>query len=133
MLLNILREEMVRDTLHVSSEPGSLDFEAAWRLVNGFYPVHAELLIVNNVDLANRNRQVVTVAMRDEELTVIRGEASDIGNRYLHGDMSIIVGLPVLEEVCDILDSETSARHLPQSGVRWLATTARIALIADLL
>jgi hypothetical protein len=47
--------------------------------------------------------------------------------------VSLVVGLPVLHEVTNILDVDTSARNLPETGVRRLATSTGLTLVASLL
>lgn len=71
--------------------------------------------------------------MGDEESSFGIREALDIAHREAQGNMSLIVKLAVLEKVSDLLDVNSRTWHLPQSSMRWLTASTRLALVASLL
>ena len=68
--------------------------------------------------------------MGDEEDSFGGREGTDVAHRELEPNVTFDVGLPVLHEQTDILDVDARTGHLPQSGVRWLASGAGLTGIA---
>lgn len=96
-------------------------------------PVSLEAAVVGDEDLADVDREGKAIAVSDPHQSLALGKALDVVDGDATAKVTLIVGLPVLHEVANVLDVNASARNLPQAGVRRLATSARLALVAGLL
>ena len=131
MAVKVVGEHGARDTLHTSRQLSGVDLEM--QAIERLAPVDAEALLVAHVDLASHDRQVVAIAVRDIDGSFLGREALDVANGEAKADVTLVVGLPVLHEVCNVLDVDARAGNLPEAGVGWLASSARIALVTGLL
>lgn len=71
--------------------------------------------------------------MRDPDKLLLGRETLDIIDRNTPAHVTFIVCSPILHEVTNILDVDTSTWDLPKSSVGRLATSTRLTLIASLL
>lgn len=135
VLVEVLGESLDRDTLVANVETLSADLEVNRLLVGKgrLNPVNLEAALIGNKHLANHDREAEAIAVGDPHEGLLLGETLDVEDGHATAEVTLVVGLPVLHEVTNILDIDTSAGHLPQTSVRRLATSARLTLVASLL
>jgi len=75
----------------------------------------------------------MAIAVSDVDGTLMWRETLDVTDGEAKADMTFVVSLPVLHEEGDVLNVNARARYLPKTCVRWLAASARIALVTSLL
>lgn len=135
VLVKILRQSVKADTLSANIEFLSASLEINGLLVSEsrLNPVNGEAAVVSDKDLANHDGQSETVAVGDPHESLLLGESLDIVDRDTTVHVSLVVGLPVLHEITNILNVDTSAGNLPETSMGRLATSAGLSLVTSLL
>lgn len=131
--VKVLGEHGVADAFHAGGKLGRVGLESPGGFVKRLDPVDVEALVVSHVDLASVDGKVEAVAVGDVDAAFHLREALDVADGETEADMALVVCLPVLHEIGNVLDVDTSARDLPETGMRGLAASTRIALVASLL
>ena len=135
VLVEILGEGLDRDTLSANIELLGLDVEVDWLLLGltRLDPLKREAAGVGNIHLADGNGKGEPISMGDPHQRLFRREPLDVEDRDAAHEVSLVIGLPILHEVADILNIDTSARHLPETSMRRLAASTWLAFVASLL
>ena len=75
----------------------------------------------------------MAISVSDEQSLLGVGKSFNVSDREAQRNVSLVVELPVLQEISNLLDVDASTWHLPQPGVRGLATCAWLTLVTSLL
>lgn len=143
VLVNKLVKTVVEVHVDVLGELGSRDTSDTGRQLGGaglilghvgsLNPVHLKAVLVDNVNFAGRDREEVAEAVSNVKRALVLRKALDVVDREAKSDMALVVVLPVVDEEANVLDVNTSAGHLPETGVGRTAAGARVTLVASLL